>query len=107
LPFKHASGCFAKALLRNTREPEPGNAGGGNADLLDVIFYSFNRASFSVSGNEAFLCNQSNSMKFELMTKDLVNWQGRQEWFFNREHTDTYEQWYEGRYKRAEVWQKK
>ncbi|MCI0921121.1 class I SAM-dependent methyltransferase [Sphingobacterium rhinopitheci] len=35
------------------------------------------------------------------------NWQGRAEWFFNREHTDTYEQWYEGRYKRAEVWQKK
>ncbi|UBM60577.1 methyltransferase domain-containing protein [Marinilongibacter aquaticus] len=35
------------------------------------------------------------------------NWQGRPEWFFNREHTDTYELWYEGRYKRAEVWQKK
>lgn len=35
------------------------------------------------------------------------NWQGRPEWFFNREHTDTYEQWYEGRYKRAEIWQKK
>lgn len=35
------------------------------------------------------------------------NWQNRPEWFFNREHTDTYEQWYEGRYKRAEIWQKK
>lgn len=46
-------------------------------------------------------------MAFELITKDLANWQGREEWFFNREHTDTYEQWYEGRYKRAEVWQKK
>lgn len=46
-------------------------------------------------------------MKFEMMTQNLQNWQGRQEWFFNREHTDTYEQWYEGRYKRAEVWQKK
>lgn len=44
---------------------------------------------------------------FGLMTKDLTNWQGRKEWFFNREHTDTYELWYEGRYKRAEVWQKK
>lgn len=46
-------------------------------------------------------------MSFELITKELANWQGRPEWFFNREHTDTYEQWYEGRYKRAEVWQKK
>lgn len=46
-------------------------------------------------------------MGFDLITKDLRNWQGRKEWFFNREHTDTYEQWYEGRYKRAEVWQKK
>lgn len=46
-------------------------------------------------------------MGFELVTKELTNWQGRQEWFFNREHTDTYEQWYEGRYKRAEIWQKK
>ena len=46
-------------------------------------------------------------MSFELITKELANWQGRPEWFFNRAHTDTYEQWYEGRYKRAEVWQKK
>lgn len=45
--------------------------------------------------------------KFDLVTQDLKKWQGREEWFFNREHTDTYEQWYEGRYKRAEVWQKK
>src|ERR1051325_4335049 len=44
---------------------------------------------------------------FSLLTHSLTNWQGRKEWFFNREHTDTYEQWYEGRYKRAEVWQKK
>ena len=46
-------------------------------------------------------------MGFEIITKELTNWQGRQEWFFNREHTSTYEQWYEGRYKRAEIWQKK
>lgn len=46
-------------------------------------------------------------MSIELVNKNLRNWQGREEWFFNREHTDTYEQWYEGRYKRAEVWQKK
>ena len=46
-------------------------------------------------------------MGFEMITKELTNWQSRQEWFFNREHTDTYEQWYEGRYKRAEIWQKK
>lgn len=38
---------------------------------------------------------------------ELRNWQNRREWFFNREHTDTYELWYEGRYKRAEIWQKK
>lgn len=48
-----------------------------------------------------------NEAKFDLVTQDLKKWQGREEWFFNREHTDTYEQWYEGRYKRAEVWQKK
>jgi len=44
---------------------------------------------------------------FSQLSQDLMNWQGRKEWFFNREHTDTYEQWYEGRYKRAEIWQKK
>lgn len=43
----------------------------------------------------------------ELIPKQDKNWQGRPEWFFNREHTDTYELWYEGRYKRAEIWQKK
>src|SRR5690606_16961215 len=43
----------------------------------------------------------------ELIPQQQQNWQNRPEWFFNREHTDTYEQWYEGRYKRAEVWQKK
>ncbi len=46
-------------------------------------------------------------MKNELVQSSVRNWQNRQEWFFNRDHTDTYEQWYEGRYKRAEVWQKK
>lgn len=44
---------------------------------------------------------------FSNISQGLQNWQGREEWFFNREHTDTYEQWYEGRYKRAEIWQKK
>ena len=42
-----------------------------------------------------------------LIPEQFKNWQNRPEWFFNREHTDTYELWYEGRYKRAEVWQKK
>lgn len=45
--------------------------------------------------------------QFGQLSSTLDNWQGREEWFFNREHTDTYEQWYEGRYKRAEVFQKK
>ncbi len=44
---------------------------------------------------------------FELLPDAQKNWQNRPEWFFNRAHTDTYELWYEGRYKRAEVWQKK
>lgn len=44
---------------------------------------------------------------FDLVTKKLDKWQDREEWFFNREHTDVYEQYYEGRYKRAEIWQKK
>lgn len=47
------------------------------------------------------------TMAFELITPELRIWQKRKEWFFNRDHTDTYELWYEGRYKRAEVWQKK
>ena len=42
-----------------------------------------------------------------LIPQTQQNWQNRPEWFFNRQHTDTYELWYEGRYKRAEVWQKK
>lgn len=46
-------------------------------------------------------------MAFDLITSDLRQWQNRKEWFFNRDHTDTYELWYEGRYKRAEIWQKK
>lgn len=45
--------------------------------------------------------------KFDAATRDLQKWQERREWFFNREYTDTYELWYEGRYKRAEIWQKK
>jgi ubiquinone/menaquinone biosynthesis C-methylase UbiE len=44
---------------------------------------------------------------FDLAVKNLQKWQGREEWFFNREYTDKYESYYEGRYKRAEVWQKK
>src|SRR5690606_19745712 len=59
-----------------------------------------------------FLASITKEMNIEKYGTDLIpqqqqNWQGRPEWFFNREHTDTYEQWYEGRYKRAEVRQKK
>lgn len=42
-----------------------------------------------------------------LISKDQRTWQNRKEWFFNRDYTDTYEEYYEGPYKRAEVWQKK
>lgn len=45
--------------------------------------------------------------QFDQVTKTLDNWQGREEWFFNREYTDKYEDYYEGPYKRAEIWQKK
>ena len=45
--------------------------------------------------------------KMGLIPQQQRNWQNRPERFFNRDHTDTYELWYEGRYKRAEVWQKK
>ncbi len=45
--------------------------------------------------------------RFDLATKKIDKWQNRDEWFFNREHTDVYEDYYEGRYKRAEIWQKK
>lgn len=41
-----------------------------------------------------------------LIKESLRNWQGRKEWFFNRHYTDTYELYYEGPYKRAEVEQK-
>jgi ubiquinone/menaquinone biosynthesis C-methylase UbiE len=47
------------------------------------------------------------TQKNELIPQNFQNWQNRPEWFFNRAHTDTYELWYEGRYKRAEIWQKK
>ena len=53
------------------------------------------------------MTNQLTKLTNQLTKPDLRNWQNRKEWFFNREHTDTYEQWYEGRYKRAEIWQKK
>lgn len=45
--------------------------------------------------------------KFDLAVKELQKWQDRDEWFFSREFTEKYESYYEGRYKRAEIWQKK
>jgi ubiquinone/menaquinone biosynthesis C-methylase UbiE len=51
--------------------------------------------------------SQLEKKKFGQVTKKLDNWQGRKEWFFNREHTDVYEEYYEGPYRRAEIWQKK
>jgi ubiquinone/menaquinone biosynthesis C-methylase UbiE len=54
-----------------------------------------------------FFIEKNSAMASDLITPELRNWQNRKEWFFNREHTDTYELWYEGRYKRAEIWQKK
>lgn len=50
-------------------------------------------------------------MEIEKVNQQLVpekdqTWQGRTEWFFNRKYTDTYEKYYDGPYKRAEVWQK-
>lgn len=45
--------------------------------------------------------------QYELVPQRQTRWQDRKEWFFNREYTDTYEEYYEGPYKRAEVWQKK
>ncbi|MDO5654742.1 MAG: class I SAM-dependent methyltransferase [Flavobacteriaceae bacterium] len=42
----------------------------------------------------------------ELVPQEIKTWQGRDEWFFNRKYTDTYEEYYEGPYKRAEIWQK-
>ncbi|HLR36962.1 MAG TPA: class I SAM-dependent methyltransferase [Chitinophagaceae bacterium] len=46
-------------------------------------------------------------VKQGLVSQSTQNWQGRSEWFFNRKYTDTYEKYYEGSYKRAEIWQKK
>ncbi|RZK14912.1 MAG: methyltransferase type 11, partial [Pedobacter sp.] len=37
---------------------------------------------------------QLEQKSFSVLSDNLTNWQGRAEWFFNREHTDTYEQWY-------------
>jgi len=68
--------------------------------LLNIVSH------ISCTGNVAFVF-KIYVMDIQQITNNLTNWQGRKEWFFNREHTDTYEQWYEGRYKRAEVWQKK
>jgi len=48
--------------------------------------------------------NQVTKLTNQLTKSDLRNWQNRKEWFFKREHTDTYEEWYGGRYKRAEIW---
>lgn len=46
------------------------------------------------------------SQKNDLLSLGETSWQGRKEWFFNREYTDTYEEYYEGPYKRQEVHQK-
>ena len=53
------------------------------------------------------MSNLQEKESFQLVTQNLQQWQGRDEWFFNRKYTDTYEEYYEGPYKRAEVWQKK
>jgi len=53
------------------------------------------------------MSNNIQKKNFELATQKLEQWQEREEWFFNREHTEVYEDYYEGRYKRAEIWQKK
>lgn len=42
----------------------------------------------------------------ELIFDSVRSWQGRKEWFFNRQYTDHYEDYYEGKYKRAEIEQK-
>ncbi|NLB62860.1 MAG: methyltransferase domain-containing protein [Fibrobacter sp.] len=44
--------------------------------------------------------------KTSLISQQQVTWQGRDEWFFNREYTDRYEDYYEGPYKEAERDQK-
>ncbi|MCL6524724.1 MAG: class I SAM-dependent methyltransferase [Thermoflavifilum sp.] len=43
----------------------------------------------------------------QLVPADLNSWKGRKEWFFNRKFTHHYEAYYEGPYKRLEVWEKK
>lgn len=48
----------------------------------------------------------SKKEKSELVYGNLQSWQGRKEWFFNRQYTDPYENYYEGKYKRAEQEQK-
>ena len=53
------------------------------------------------------MSNIEKKQKFDVATGELRNWQGRKEWFFNRDDTDHYEMYYEGPYKRQEVWQKK
>lgn len=42
-----------------------------------------------------------------LVSQKQTEWQGRKEWFFNRKYTDSYEEYYEGPYKRAEIHQKR
>ena len=42
----------------------------------------------------------------QLIFDGIRSWQGRKEWFFNRQYTDRYEDYYEGKYKRAEIEQK-
>lgn len=51
--------------------------------------------------------NNLQTFNNNLIPRQKTNWQNRKEWFFNREYTDTYEDYYEGPYKRAEIWQKK
>lgn len=50
---------------------------------------------------------QLDKKNFGEISKKTENWQGRKEWFFNRKYTDVYEEYYEGKYKRAEQWQRK
>lgn len=56
---------------------------------------------------DIFMDKLVNNKKELLVENELKNWQGRKEWFFNRKYTDTYELYYEGAYKRAEVEQKR
>ena len=44
-------------------------------------------------------------MSFDLVKAD--RWQDREEWFFQRDLASSYEEWYEGPYKHAEIWQKR